>query len=132
MKLQANGVASLVHEGAVYTTDSDGIIELPDFLESVARSHGCTTLEKAQGGPMPVSENNDPNFDPPADVATMKRPEITASLRALGVSYQLPKTNDELRTLLRDALARKAQPQPQPAPAAPAPAAPAAPPAPVA
>lgn len=55
-------------------------------------------------------EQDDPHFEPTGDVDKLSRSELFASLKALGVSVPLPKTNAELRDLLAEALAAKSSP----------------------
>lgn len=125
------GVPAVIsHNGEQIAIPADGR-ELPDeIVEVFVGSHGFTLTDPAALGEgvkiiekiveVVKPENNDPNAGPESEnIDEMSRKELFASLKALGVGVQLPKSNDDLRAILKQAL--EARQAPAPAPAEPAP-----------
>lgn len=112
VQLIAGAIATLVHDGQEFVARS-GILEIPEHLVSLALSHGAShptpeqiaATEAAKAKAEAEAAENDPNSAPADDVDTMSRKELFASLKALNIGVQLPKTNDELRVILKAALA---------------------------
>jgi len=118
--------ASISHDGHQIDIPAEGR-ELPDPIADVfLSSHGFVDKDPnaPQDGVKIVEkiveiekpENNDPASAPASggDVDKMNRAELFASLKAVGVGVQLPRSNDELRQILKDELAKREEAAKQP------------------
>ena len=90
-----------------------GDIDVPHDAIDVARSHGYVELATLAGKNEAAPDG--PNEAPSTDPEKMARNEMFAYLRAAGVAVTIPITNDALRAIVRDVVA-KASDEPTKAP----------------
>jgi hypothetical protein len=116
---------------------ADGTVEVSDRAADILMSHGFTDkdpeeavgvriVERVVRVPVekiveiPQADDTDPDSQGASDnIDEMKRGELTASLKALGVEFKMPITNDALKELLRGELARRFAPKPDATPPVP-------------
>lgn len=119
--------ATVSHDGVTFTIKDGAIDNVPDHAAAVfIESHGFTgtkfspeiriveRLVEVPGAEriveklIPTPDDNDPNSVPELKINEMKRGELFAALRGLGVTGVMPPiTNDELRDRLHKAVADK-------------------------
>jgi hypothetical protein len=109
------GAARVSYQGEQITVPEKGI-DLPDHIANLLiETHGMLdkdpslkdegkVVERIVTKEVAKPDSTDPDEDISDDINAMKRGELLASLKAMNVKVQLPKTNDELKAMLRTAI----------------------------